>query len=238
VDSIVDTDLKAAFSASVNEFLQQSVFGSNPAASMSAIIDSSQVFKQITEYSFHLILRFILQVEQGNDSACKVISRSESSTTLSTMDSAFSIKWNRLYRGSEHKFSAAAFHRLCDNKGPTVVIVKSGNGRIACGYSSASWKSRNGVAELNPRGFLCAINSINLSLQIFKGVPGKCNIYQYSPYGPHFFDGLCIFDKCDKNLSSRSTLGGGFESNGDQFALFGSQFFTVVEYEVFGIEFV
>jgi hypothetical protein len=60
VDSIADKDLKAAFSASVNEFLQQSVFGSSPFVSMSAIIDSSQVLKKITEYVFNLILLGVL----------------------------------------------------------------------------------------------------------------------------------------------------------------------------------
>jgi hypothetical protein len=118
------------------------------------------------------------------------------------MDSAYSIKWNRLFRGSEHEFSAAAFHRLCDNKGPTVVIVKSGNGRVAAGYSSVSWKSGSGVFENNPNGFLCAIDSNRLSPELFKGVSGKCKIQQLYDYGPDFFDGFYIHDKCDKNLSS------------------------------------
>jgi hypothetical protein len=57
LDSIVDKDLKAAFSASVNEFLQHSVIGSYPATSMSAFID---LFKQISEYIFNLILLGVL----------------------------------------------------------------------------------------------------------------------------------------------------------------------------------
>jgi hypothetical protein len=56
VDSIVDKDLKDALSASANEFLRHSVFVSYPAVSMSAVIHSSQVFKQITEYGYLLIL--------------------------------------------------------------------------------------------------------------------------------------------------------------------------------------
>jgi hypothetical protein len=166
------------------------------------------------------------------------MSQSESSTVLSTMDSSYSIKWNRLYRGSENEFSAAAFHRLCDNQGPTVVLIRAANGRIAAGYSSVSWKSGGGVGEPNPRGFLCAIDSNDLSLELFKGVPGECMIIQNSKYGPIFYEGASICDKCDKNKSSHSTLGSGFEGNGDQFVLFGSLHFTIIEYEVFGIEFV
>jgi hypothetical protein len=181
--------------------------------------------------------RFIFQVERGNASVCKLMSRSESSTVLSTMDSSYCIKWNRLYRGSKHEFSAAAFHRLCDNKGPTVVLIKARNGRVAAGYSCVSW-SKSQCLEANPNGFLCAIDSNDLSLQIFKGVQGECKTLQATNYGPLFFRGVCIYDKCDKNLYSHSSLGDGFESEGDPFALFGTEYFTVVEYEVFGIEFV
>jgi hypothetical protein len=126
---------------------------------------------------------FILEVEQENDSACKAMSRSDSSTILSTMDSAYSIKWNRLYRASEHEFSAAAFHRLCDNQGPTIVLIKE-NGRVAAGYSCVSWKSGGGVRDNNPYGFLCAIDSNHLSLELFKGVSGVCKIYQFANHGP------------------------------------------------------
>jgi hypothetical protein len=154
------------------------------------------------------------------------------------MDSAYSIKWNRLYRGSENEFSASDFHRLCDNKGLNVVLVKAKNGRIAAGYSCVSWKSNCGGLESNPRGFLCAIDSINLSLEIFNGIPGKCSIFHDIYDGPDFYDGVVIPDKCDKNLDSSSSLGGEFERNAIQLALFGTEHFTVVEYEVFGIEYV
>jgi hypothetical protein len=163
------------------------------------------------------------------------MSRYESFAVLSTMDSAYSIKWNRLFRGSEHEFSAAAFHRLCYNKGLTIVLIKAKNGLIGAGYCCVSWKCGN-TAEVNPRGFLCSIDENDLSLQIFKGGQGECKIYQATNYGPIFLGGVCISNKCDKNVSSYSKLGGGFESKGDLFALFGTEYFTVVEYEVFGIE--
>jgi hypothetical protein len=124
---------------------------------------------------------------------------------------------------------------LCDNKGPTVVLVKAKNGRIACGYSCVSWKSGGGVRENNPNGFLCAIDTNHLSLELFKGVSGECNIYQQIKYGPFYSYGFYILDNCDKNLDSSSSLGTGFESKGDPFALFGTQNFTVVECEVYGL---
>lgn len=45
-----------------------------------------------------------------------------------------------LYRGSRDGMTAAAFHARCDNKGPTLLLVRSDNGCCFGGYASASWK--------------------------------------------------------------------------------------------------
>ena len=34
-----------------------------------------------------------------------------------------------------------AFHKKCDNKGPTLVLIKNDKGHIFSGYSSASWEN-------------------------------------------------------------------------------------------------
>jgi hypothetical protein len=167
-----------------------------------------------------------------------MISRSGLIANFAALDSAFKLKWNRLYRASEHGFTAAAFHRLCDNQGPTVVLIRAENGRVAAGYSCVSWMSGNSSVE-NPCGFLCSIDAIENSLRIFKGVPGKCWICNSSDRGPHFHDrGFYISDMCNKSSSSRDNIGGeggGFEHRGETHALFGTGYFKVVEYEVFGI---
>ena len=46
-----------------------------------------------------------------------------------------------LYRGSKDGWAAADFHRLCDNQGPTVTLVKSSAGRISGGFTTVSWTS-------------------------------------------------------------------------------------------------
>ena len=45
-----------------------------------------------------------------------------------------------LYRGSTDGKTAADFHRCCDSKGPTLVVIKSGE-YICGGYTSKSWES-------------------------------------------------------------------------------------------------
>ena len=46
--------------------------------------------------------------------------------------------WRRCFRASEHSYSASAFHSACDNKGPTVVVVRVGS-HVFGGYADTSW---------------------------------------------------------------------------------------------------
>ena len=50
-------------------------------------------------------------------------------------------KWHLLFRASRDGFTTQAFHAKCDNKGPTVTIVKSGN-NIFGGFTENSWGSK------------------------------------------------------------------------------------------------
>jgi hypothetical protein len=49
-------------------------------------------------------------------------------------------KWNLCYRASRDGWSAQDFHKHCDNKGPTVVLVKA-NDCIFGGYTDQHWVS-------------------------------------------------------------------------------------------------
>ena len=58
--------------------------------------------------------------------------------------------WTLIYRGSRDGWDAADFHRVCDNRGPTVVLVagkwqSDGRGFVAGGYLAASWSSDEGL---------------------------------------------------------------------------------------------
>ena len=50
-------------------------------------------------------------------------------------------KWQLLMRASQDGFQAQTFHSKCDDKGPTVTIVKSGN-NIFGGFTETSWSSK------------------------------------------------------------------------------------------------
>ncbi len=52
----------------------------------------------------------------------------------------FEYKWKLIFRASEHDYRARAFHECCDDKGPTLIIIKSTGGWIFGGYTTQSWK--------------------------------------------------------------------------------------------------
>ena len=55
-----------------------------------------------------------------------------------------------LYLASEHGFDSRAFHHRCDNKGPTVTLVRTETGHIFGGYASVPW-SRGELKTKPPR---------------------------------------------------------------------------------------
>ena len=55
-------------------------------------------------------------------------------------------KWSLCYRASRDYWSAPEFHRHCDNKGPTVVLVKANN-CIFGGYTDQNWRGITGMTE-------------------------------------------------------------------------------------------
>ncbi len=48
-------------------------------------------------------------------------------------------KWKLIYRASEHGYTAESFHEYCDEKGPTLVVIKSSRRWIFGGYTTQSW---------------------------------------------------------------------------------------------------
>ena len=46
-----------------------------------------------------------------------------------------------LFRMTRDGFMEMDFHKLCDNKGPTVTILKTSTGKRFGGYTSVSWES-------------------------------------------------------------------------------------------------
>ncbi len=56
-----------------------------------------------------------------------------------------STDWKLIYRASEHGYTAYSFHQYCDNKGPTLIVIKSSGGWIFGCYTRKSW--HNGISK-------------------------------------------------------------------------------------------
>jgi hypothetical protein len=54
--------------------------------------------------------------------------------------------------------TSQTFHSQCDDKGPTVTIVKLSTGKIIGGYASASWKSENSYTDTS-ESFLFSVSN-------------------------------------------------------------------------------
>jgi hypothetical protein len=47
-----------------------------------------------------------------------------------------------LYSGSTHGWDPSKFHELCDEKGPTITVMKSKAARVFGGFTMQSWDSK------------------------------------------------------------------------------------------------
>lgn len=155
--------------------------------------------------------------------------------------SEFRGEWRLLHRATRDGFEAANFHANCDDKGPTVTIVKSGN-NIFGGFTEMSWQSGpdRGYTSCT-KAFLFSLDN-PLGLEPTK-MPLKDSYQQlsamkcHSDYGPTFGNGHDLY------ISGRSGsiyLDCSYECPhdlGDQQRRFftGSGRFQITNYEVFGI---
>ncbi|MDR3738070.1 MAG: TLD domain-containing protein [Terracidiphilus sp.] len=102
-----------------------------------------------------------------------------------------------LYRGSRDGMTAAAFHRLCDGKGPTLVLVRSDTGCVFGGHAGASWTTpvkaecdaRGGKCVGSDDAFLFSVNGPVTAVPV--PYPAKSNkaheaLYCHAGYGPTF----------------------------------------------------
>ena len=69
------------------------------------------------------------------------------STWLKPVAQSKSSRWKRCWRASVDGWAASTFHSRCDNKGPTVTIIRVGGKYIFGGYTSLSWGKWSGFSK-------------------------------------------------------------------------------------------
>jgi hypothetical protein len=92
-----------------------------------------------------------------------------------------------------HGFEISKFHSLCDNKGPTLTIIKTTQGHTFGGFTKTSWDSSNSYKHDNS-SFLFSVDKLT-KYPIIKDYDKA--IYCYSSHGVIFGTGhtIRIYDK-------------------------------------------
>ncbi|XP_022802348.1 uncharacterized protein LOC111339885 [Stylophora pistillata] len=150
-----------------------------------------------------------------------------------------------LYRASRDGWNASNFHSCCDNKGPTVTVIKSGD-YIFGGYSQHPWQSPahgSGSFKRALTSFLFSlVNPGGLPPTKISLTPGNesNSIYCHSNYGPTFGGNHDLYVANAPNSGNCYTnLGNTYQCPTGQDAqkfLAGSGNFSVSEMEVFGFK--
>ncbi|KAK8806968.1 hypothetical protein WA158_003727 [Blastocystis sp. Blastoise] len=118
-------------------------------------------------------------------------------------------KWNQTYLGSRDGFKAKDFHRFCDSKGETIVIIKSeikGVTNIFGGYSKVGWIPREGedrIGITDPNAIIFSLqNAFHLPPQCFKCQSDEYSLCYNRNWGPCFNGAININDECNANSNS------------------------------------
>ncbi|XP_078353557.1 uncharacterized protein LOC144638224 isoform X3 [Oculina patagonica] len=147
-----------------------------------------------------------------------------------------------LFRASTDGYTPADFHRCCDNKGPTLVVIKSGE-YIFGGYTSQSWESP-GFTKAIPDSQSFLFTLVNPSgNEPVKITPNTdASIKCYSSLGPSFgknqYCDLVVWSHLFNPRVGYLALGYGFKCpknvhSGEYFT--GKSLFDISELEVFKV---
>lgn len=150
-------------------------------------------------------------------------------------------RWGLLYRASRDGFGQADFHRLCDDQGPTMCIMKSGS-YIFGGYTSVSWKGYGNVETkadssaflftlINPHGITPTKYPVSKPLTAIELWPG------FGPvFGTNTGSGcdLVLVDQCNRPINYGAFPNHYTDTTGKGITTFaGAARFTCNDYEVF-----
>ncbi|KAG9300488.1 hypothetical protein G9A89_010114 [Geosiphon pyriformis] len=91
-----------------------------------------------------------------------------------------------LLRGSRDGFSPNDFHRLCDNKGATVTVIKvKGTGQLIGGYNPESWHSRGELID-GEGNFIFSLGDGKAQNAKLSKLISKNGPFCHKEFGPQF----------------------------------------------------
>ena len=156
--------------------------------------------------------------------------------TMWLQEQVCSARWELLYRASSDGWVAQEFHARCDNRGPTLTLIRTTEGYIFGGYTDQSWNSCLSWIP-SSKAFLFTVHChARLSPTKLPVANQSHATYGHSSYGPVFGGGheIRIADRANVNPSTTNFAGHYSCPTGLSRAfLTGSSQFFVSEIEVF-----
>ena len=95
------------------------------------------------------------------------------------------ISFELIFKMSENGSKSEDFHNFCDNKGPSLTLVKTTENKYFGGFTPLNWESKGGsIKDDSNQTFIFSLNLLKKYDMINK--KGKSAIYYSIDYGPDF----------------------------------------------------
>jgi len=151
----------------------------------------------------------------------------------------FDCQVTRIYKATDHGFTAAKFHSLCDNKGPTLTLIKTVAGHTFGGFTTISWDSSN-TWKNDTQSFLFSVDKLT-KYPIVKDYNQAISCYLAN--GPSFGSGYDMYVHDNSNSNSNCYVSGSraynipMGANGkDSILTDGNRTFQTTEIEVYLVQ--
>ena len=142
------------------------------------------------------------------------------------------VKFNIIYRASEHGDKANIFHQKCDNHQMTLVLVETTKGRRFGGFTTKTWDG-NCVKKIDNDAFVFSLDKH----KIYDVHKNEFAIGGYPKFGPVFFGcQIRIYDEFFKKGGTTCHRGLNYKTKEDYELNSGEQIYIVKEIEVYDIE--
>ncbi|CAF4056407.1 unnamed protein product, partial [Rotaria sp. Silwood1] len=115
-------------------------------------------------------------------------------------------RWELIYKASRDGFDANAFHTRCNDKGPTITIVRSNNNFIFGGYTAVSWTS-DGNYKNDTNAFLFTLvnpHQIPPTKYLIDATKIQQTVNHTGGYGPTFGGGHDLHVASGSNANNSS----------------------------------
>merc|ERR1712228_331329 len=149
-------------------------------------------------------------------------------------------RWNMIYRSSKHGGSEQIFKRMCHDKKNIICLIKSTNGNIFGGFTSAGWIGSHGATyNSDDKAFLFLVRSSNgYKPRVFKCLNGSQALYNQTNYYCFFNGNDCsIYINQDGRTGNASQNNGTtYETYPQSYYLCGTGTFNVTELEVYQLK--